>query len=504
MVVKPTGDAVAVQITRIAPQPGQQEKFLATSADIAIYGGAAGAGKTWSALLEPLRHVVTNPEFYCVIFRRNMPQVKNPGGLWDESMKLYPLTGAVPIASISEWAWPQGGKLKFGHLDHESTKLDWQGSQIPLIIFDELTHFSESQFFYLMSRNRSMCGVRPYIRATCNPDADSWVAKLLAWWIDQETGFPIPERSGVVRWFIRVNDALIWGDSKEQLLAEYGIPGLAEDDDLQIRPKSLTFIPGKLSDNPALMKADPGYLANLKALPLVEQARLLGGNWKIRAAAGLFFKRIWVRIVDAVPTNLDVVRYWDLAATEKTDSNDPDWTVGVKLGRHRETGQIYVLDVVRERVSPFKVREIILNTAISDGLECRIGLPQDPAQAGKSQVQDFIRMLASFAVRARAEKGDKVVRFGPFSAQCQAGNVSVLRRAWNEDYFTILEAFPSLAHDDDVDASSGAYAMLTDSETGLHDYYRAEAEKQAAAEAAKIKSSPNGFMGFMNNSELNN
>lgn len=490
-------DQPEIQPIRIGPQPGQQEKFLATSADIAVYGGAAGAGKTWAALLEPLRHVVTNKEFYCVIFRRNMPQVKNPGGLWDESMKLYPLTGAVPIASISEWAWPDGGKLKFGHLDHESTKLDWQGSQIPLIIFDELTHFSESQFFYLMSRNRSMCGVRPYIRATCNPDADSWVARLLAWWIDEKTGFPIPERSGIIRWFIRVNDAIIWGDSRKELIDEYGIEGLAEDDPLQVAPKSFTFIPGKLSDNQALMKADPGYLANLKALPLVEQARLLGGNWKIRAAAGLFFKREWVQVVDALPANLIQVRYWDLAATEKTNSNDPDWAVGVKLGKDRNTGLIYVMDVRRLRVGPFKVREAVKNTADFDSLQTRIGLPQDPAQAGKSQAQDFINMLAGYAVRARPERGDKVQRFGPFSSQCQAGNVKVLRAAWNEDYFTILEAFPSDAHDDDVDASSGAYAMITENETGLHDYYRQQAEEAAADAAKNAPPVQTGLMDFM-------
>jgi predicted phage terminase large subunit-like protein len=488
-------------IIRIGPQPGQQEKYLSSDADIAIYGGAAGAGKTWATLLEPLRHVTNNPEFACVIFRRNMPQIKNPGGLWDESMKLYPLCGGVPVSSISEWNWPEGGKLKFAHLDHESTKLDWQGSQIPLIGFDELTHFTESQFFYMVSRNRSMCGVRPYIRATCNPDADSWVARLLEWWIDQKTGFPIPERSGVVRWFIRLNDALMWGDSKRELIEKYGIPGLPDDDPLQVMPKSLTFVPGKLSDNQALMKADPGYLANLKSLPLVEQARLLGGNWKIRAAAGLYFKREWVKVVDALPVELDVVRYWDLAATEKTDSNDPDWTVGVKMGKDRNNGRIYVMGRAKDRASPFNVRTMISNTAEADTPNVRIGIPQDPGQAGKSEAQDIIRSMGKFNVRARRESGDKIMRFGAFSAQCQAGNVYVLRGSWNEDYFTTLEAFPSMAHDDDVDASSGAYAMLTENEQGLLDYYRQQAEEMKAATVEQAaKPSGGGLMDFYKNS----
>lgn len=492
-----------IEVTRIGPQPGQQEKFLATSADIAIYGGAAGAGKTWAELLEPLRHVVTNPEFNCVIFRRNMPQIKNPGGLWDESMKLYPLTGAKPIASICEWTWPLGGKLKMSHLDHESTKLDWQGSQIPLIMFDELTHFSESQFFYMLSRNRSMCGVRPYIRATCNPDADSWVARLLAWWIDDKTGFPIPERSGIIRWFIRINDALMWGDSREELVETYGIKGLADEDPLQVQPKSFTFIPGKLSDNQALMKADPGYLANLKSLPLVEQARLLGGNWKIRAAAGLFFKREWVELVDWIPANLDIVRAWDLAATEKVDSNDPDFTSGVKMGRDRTTGLTYIIHATQAQLSPLGVEQKISAIAAGDGVGIRIRLPQDPGQGGKSQTSNYTRqVLPGYNVITKTVKGDKVQRFGPFSAQCQAGNVKVLRGHWNEEYFTTLEAFPSEAHDDYADASSDAYSELVDGQTGLHDYYRKEAEDRAEAErlaalAAKADSLPPPAGGLM-------
>src|SRR5436305_14925946 len=75
------------------------------------------------------------------------------------------------------------------------------------VCFDELTHFTAHQFFYMVSRNRSTCGVRPYIRATCNPDADSWVADFLAWWIDPQTGLPIPERAGVLRYYIRVAES---------------------------------------------------------------------------------------------------------------------------------------------------------------------------------------------------------------------------------------------------------------------------------------------------------
>jgi predicted phage terminase large subunit-like protein len=368
----------------------------------------------------------------------------------------------VPRIGDLEYRFPAGCSVSFRHLQHETTKLDWQGAQIPLIIFDELTHFTKSQFFYMLSRNRSMCGVKPYIRATCNPDADSWVAEFIAWWIDPATGYPIPERAGKLRWFIRINDTLVWADTREELIAQYGVPGLPDDDEQQVSPKSVTFIPGKLSDNPALMKADPGYLANLRALPLVEQQRLLGGNWKIRPSSGMYFKRSWCEIVDAVPASaIKRVRYWDLAATEKTQDNDPDWTVGVRMAHDKAAGLFYIEHVERLRASPARVEATIKNTASADGKGVKIGVPQDPGQAGKAQAQYFVKQLVGFSVSYDRESGDKVTRFGPFSSQAQAGNVKIVRGAWNEDFFSALEAFPDALHDDDPDACSGAFTMLT-------------------------------------------
>jgi predicted phage terminase large subunit-like protein len=436
-------------MAEIRPQKGPQERFLASSADIAIMGGAAGCGKSVALLMEPLRHV-GNQHFGGVIFRRTSPQITNEGALWDEAGKLYPLLGAEARVGDLEYRFPAGASVGFRHLQHEATVYDWQGAQVPFIGFDELTHFSKKQFFYMLSRNRSTCGIRPYVRASCNPDADSWIAGFIGWWIDQDTGLAIQDRAGVLRYFIRINDALLWGDSPEELRAKYGS---------DVQPKSVTFVPGKLSDNPALMAADPGYLANLMALGAVERARLLDGNWKIRPAAGLYFKRHWCQIVDAVPAAVRFVRYWDLAATEKTEANDPDWTEGILLGRDPATKLYYVADWVRLRASPLKVEEAIKNTASADGVSVAIGIPQDPAQAGKSQAEYLIRQLSGYNVRARIERGEKHVRFSPFSAQCEAGNVKVLRAPWNNALFENLEAFPEGVHDDTADACSGAFGM---------------------------------------------
>lgn len=434
----------------IKPQLGPQTTFLASSADIAIYGGAAGGGKTWALLLEDLRHI-HNPGFGSVTFRRSTVQVRNEGGLWDESANLYPLVGGQPKEHVLSWEFPSGATASFAHLEHDKTRLNWQGSQIPLIKFDELTHFTPTQFWYMVSRNRSMCGVRPYIRATCNPDADSWVAELIAWWIDQETGLPIPERSGVLRWFVRVGEDLKWGDSPQEL-ACYLMP-----DGTPIPPKSLTFVPAKLTDNKALMAADPGYMASLLALPMVERERLLGGNWKIRPAAGLYFQRSWCSIVDAVPAGTIFARGYDLAATPRSAENpDPDATSSTKIGR-MPNGRYIVVDSHNDCLSPAGVERLLKNTASADGKSCKISLPQDPGQAGKSQVANLKLALSGYNVRSSTETGDKITRFSPFSAQAEAGNVDVLRGAWNDRWFSALENFPTAKHDDDVDSTSRAF-----------------------------------------------
>lgn len=149
----------------LAPQKGPQEMFLATSADICIYGGAAGGGKTFGLLLEPLRYM-NNPDYNATIFRRDYTQVTSPGGLWDSSRKIYRyVKGSQPLKTPKlHWTFKRGASVNFAHLGRDEDCDDWQGSQLTMIGFDELTHFSEYQFFYMLSRNRTDSGVRPFKR----------------------------------------------------------------------------------------------------------------------------------------------------------------------------------------------------------------------------------------------------------------------------------------------------------------------------------------------------
>lgn len=271
------------QRIEIRPQSGFQEKFLSSPADVVVGGGAAGSGKTHGMLLDPIRYLDVKG-FGGVIFRRTTPQIRNEGALWDSSATIYPYLGGVPKESVLEWHFPKS-KLKFSHLEHEKNIYDHQGAQYAFIGFDELTHFTKKQFYYLLTRNRSVCGVMPYVRATCNPDPDSWVADFIAWWIDEETGYPIPERDGVLRYFTIDQEVAVWGDTKDDVIAQCPkLRTLAEAQGIEPHDlvKSATFIRGSVYENKKLLDTNPEYLGNLLAQDEETQARLLAGNWKIR------------------------------------------------------------------------------------------------------------------------------------------------------------------------------------------------------------------------------
>ena len=374
----------------IKAQPGPQTAFLSTQADIAIYGGAAGGGKTYALLVEPLRHLYNN-RFGGIIFRRNTTQIRNEGGLWSESSEIYRPLGARPVESYLKWTFPQGLRMKFAHLESDSTIYHYQGSQIAYIGWDELTHFSSKQFFYMLSRNRSSSGVPGYIRATCNPDPDSWVCDFISWWINQETGYPIPERAGVLRWFIRRDSQFIWASSPEDIKERYGQNEL---------PKSVTFIPSSIEDNKILMERDPAYLANLNAQSKVDRMRLRFGNWKIRESSGLIFRREWFEVVDAVPAGwIAGVRFWDRAGTKPNDKYpDPDWTRGLVLLKYSD-GTFLVSDLKSIRETPGQVEKFIKSVASHDGHKIQVVSQQDPGSAGKGEAENFIRMLAGLMFR---------------------------------------------------------------------------------------------------------
>jgi predicted phage terminase large subunit-like protein len=447
-------------IREIRPQEGPQTAFFTSKADIVIYGGAAFSGKSMAILMEPLRHI-DKPEFGAVIFRRTYPEIKMQGGLWDKALELYPPLGGVARESDLSFTFPSGARVKFAHMQHEKNRFDWQGSQIPLVEFDELPHFTAAQFWYMLSRNRlpTRMAVRPYARASCNPEPGSWLADLLDWWIGPN-GLPIEARSGVLRWFIRDGNNIQWANHRHEL---------ARPEDA----KSLTFIGARIDDNKIGVDMDPGYRATLMALPLYEREVLLGGNWKVRRSKGMRFRREWFEVIEQLPPGRPRrVRYWDRAGTEESAiSKSPDRSAGVKLSRY---GDVYVIEHCEAfRKTPHAVREHIKTIAKQDNSpkECELWFEQDPAQAGKAERGDIAQQLLHFAPRFIKPTGSKWTRSAPASAAAENGLIKVLRGAWNDEFFRELEDFvdekqidvtmPDNYHDDRVDAFTGAFNVLS-------------------------------------------
>jgi predicted phage terminase large subunit-like protein len=469
------------EIIELRPNPGPQEQFLSSNADIAVYGGQAGGGKSYALLLDPLRFKDVQG-FGAVIFRRNATDLTQEGGLWDESMKIYPPVGGRPRESMGKLDYRFGSKsrISFAHLAQEDTVDSKQGGQIPMIGFDELCHFTKYQFFYMLSRNRSNCGIKPYMRGTCNPDPDSWVADFLAWWIDQNPklangepnpnyGHAIPERSGKIRWMAKIDDDIHWFDKKED--AEEFMINAGRTP----RPLSVTFIHATLDDNPKMNGRDD-YISKLEALDRISRERLLKGNWKVRATAGLVFKRSDFKIMEIEDFNekevVRRVRRWDFAGTEAAKASTPgrmsaqlvrgpDWTVGLKLVQMRNK-DIVVVDMIRCQKKSGDVEELVKDTAKADGRKVHVIIPQDPGQAGKAQVEHYVKMLMGYTVYHDRETGSKLVRATPYAAYAQHGHVYLLRAVWNDVFLAEHEAFPTDGVPDDiVDTGSGGYLALT-------------------------------------------
>lgn len=275
-------------------QKGGQTDMLATPADIAIVGGSRGGGKSYILLMNAL-YDITNPNFRAIIFRKDLDDLSD---IIDTSQELYSDFGVYNRAKNDmTWNFKQGGWLTFSYhaMDYGAFHDRYQGKQYPYIGIDEVTQMSYKKFKILTMSNRNAYNIRSRIVGSCNPDPDSWVAQFISWWIDQESGLPIQERAGKVRYCTMPGEdvtEIIWGDTREECfekckdqIMEYWTDDMAEfgtPEELFI--KSVAFIPAKLTDNKALMTSDPAYLANLYNQDEETKARFLEGNWKFKAA----------------------------------------------------------------------------------------------------------------------------------------------------------------------------------------------------------------------------
>lgn len=412
-----------------------------------MYGGEAGGGKTDALLFAPLRWIGLK-HFRGVLFRRTYPELE--ASLIERTREYYPALGGVYNGSDHVWRFPSGAKVWLKSLQHADSVFAHQTVEYQYAAFDELTHFESSQYRYILSRLRSSHGIPIRVRSGTNPDI-CWVKDRWAPWVDRsreylDSGGPVAA-SGEVLWF-KPNR-----DGGEEYVPK-GTPGCL----------SRQFIRSGRRDTPQL---SPDYELQLLQQDAVQRARLMDGDWEAVRAAGKYFKRDWLDSCrrDEVPKDARFVRQWDRAATERSEkSTDPDWTAGVLMAR--KGAHYWIVDIQRFRSTPAVVEEKMLACAKADGRNVTIGLSQDPGQAGKDQAQRMVRAFSGWKISSRVESGDKVSRFSPFSVQAEHHNVTRVSGAWNDAFNYELEAFPSKAHDDQVDAVSGGFRYLTTTSDG--------------------------------------
>ena len=273
------------------PQPRQLE-FMQRPEDEALYGGAAGGGKSDALVVEATRQVHI-PHYKALILRKTYPQLTE---LIEKSLRYYPL--AFPKAKYNEskhtWHFPSGAKIVFGSMQHTKDKLNYQGKAYDFIAFDELTHFTWEEYSYLQSRNRANGeGTKVYMRATANP-------------------------GGVGHGWVK--DRFI--TSVEPMHTKWESVLIEHDGKAEKRHMSRIFVPSSVFDNKILLANDPQYLTRLASLPEKDKKALLYGDWD--SYAGQVFEefrndvthyddRKWTHVITPFkpPENWTIYRSFD-------------------------------------------------------------------------------------------------------------------------------------------------------------------------------------------------
>lgn len=403
----------------------KQTAFLLLPHKEVLYGGAAGGGKS-IAILTAASQYLDVPGYSALILRQTYKDLALPDALMDVAYQWWGQTAAKWKSKTYTWEFPEGSTLTFGYMETEKDKYQYQGAQLQFIGFDELTQFeTESRYLYLFSRLRRTKDfeVPLRVRAATNPGG---------------IGHP---------WV------------KERFITHPGEKRL--------------FIPAFLEDNPFLDQEE--YEESLAELDVVTREQLRHGDWEIDPRGGMF-QRQWFDLIQEIPKDLGyTVRYWDMAASAEQEFNDPDWTVGTKMSLNSRGGYT-ISDIVRFRGTPLENEEMVRATAMADGVDTHVFMEQEPGSSGKALVSHYARnVLKGWTFRGDKDyrKASKEIRAKPFSAAAEDGLVEILVGSWISPWLDEHIIFPDGGHDDQVDSSVGAHAMIAKLERGTTGTHKA-------------------------------
>lgn len=469
---------------KIAPRSEFQKKYLQSDAQIMLVGGAAGSSKSYVGLMRHLRFA-EDPNYrgYCI--RKNSTAIMKSGGLFWEAVALYRQYDPKLKVKMKDQKviFSSGAEVSFSHYENTNAGQMYQGIQISNVFYDEVSHSEEEHIWWLWSRLRSTATNVHSLWLSCNPDVDSWLLKYARWYLYPEghelAGRPDPEKNGTIRYLLRINGDLVWGDTAEELVEKYGKPELPFDHEEQIKPISFQGLFGTIDDNPSLKKSNPLYKSNLEALPFIEKERLLFGNWFARPLNSSYWERSYCEEILTPPmSEFDrVVRAYDFAGEIPNSSNGGrcDYFASVKMGRKKSSGEYVILDVVRTHLRFGEWENFIVEQAIKDGGKVDIILPEDPNAASKGACRALVNKIIGHGFRAMPKKAlnNKLDRFRLFAAASYNGYVSVVQGCatdlWDKVYgdntffYKELEAFDGgrKGHDDMADCCSDCFNYLS-------------------------------------------
>jgi predicted phage terminase large subunit-like protein len=448
----------------LAPASIPQEHFLASTSNITLYSGSAGAGKTFAIILNLVKFALKkNSTIVC--FRRTSTELRSGGGIWQEASlvfhKMFGKNVKIRDRDMEIQIPSTNSVIKFSHLQHQSDVIRHLSAQYSVIIFDEATTFEfDSMILPLIGRLRNAnVDYEPQMLWCTNPMYDHGIYHWIKDYYLDQYGIPKAETSNHERYFVMENGKPVWFNERKDAEEIYG-----SGTDSGIR--SFRSIRAHVTDNRPLLLANPSYLSNLKALPPIKQRIFLDGSWTAREEEAGLFLRSFVTMVDY--PNLSArrrVRAYDLASSPPSSGNlNPDWTRGVLMSKD-DRSNYTIEDVVSIRDRPHVVEQLIFDTARRDGPGVTVVLPVDPGQAGVARAQDLKRKLAEMGIHCRLVRPNKSkrTRFLPFSALAEGGFVRVVRASWNDELFDELEEFSGLKpkeRDDLVDSVSDCVFAL--------------------------------------------